>query len=170
MGGVPLRRIGTIMTIASIVKPRWVSFSPVSVFLPTHSRLCSDGFLLSTHCATNTSDQNDQRENSMGLHKWCSAVEGYCRPFPRASDCLASTGNFCHLWRTVGFLISFTVVVEFATLVSFSIIIAGGVQRRTAGWKVASSLLVLCAIIQCAGMAIVVRLLREDSGSPMGHW
>jgi hypothetical protein len=60
------------------------------------------------------------------------------------------------MWRTVGFLISFAVVIELCTLVSFVVIIGGGVQRRTAGWQVAVGVLLFSAVVQCAGMAIVV--------------
>lgn len=62
------------------------------------------------------------------------------------------------MWRTVGFLISFSVVIELATLVSFAVIVAGGVQRRTAGWQVSSSLLAFGGIVQCAAMAMIVGL------------
>lgn len=61
------------------------------------------------------------------------------------------------MWRTVGFLISFGVVVELCTLVCFVVIIAGGVQRRAAGWQLVVGVLAFSAIVQCAGMAIVVR-------------
>lgn len=61
------------------------------------------------------------------------------------------------MWRTVGFLLSFGVVVELATLVSFAVIISGGVQRRQAGWRLISGLLAFGAVVQCGGMAIVVR-------------
>jgi hypothetical protein len=64
---------------------------------------------------------------------------------------------FCNMWRTVGFLVSFDVVLELCTLVSFAVVIAGGVQRRVAGWSVISGLLLFSGIVQMAGMAIVVR-------------
>jgi hypothetical protein len=65
------------------------------------------------------------------------------------------------MWRTVGFLISFDVVIELCTLVSFGVIIAGGVQRRTAGWSIICGLLLFSGLVQCAGMAIVVCDLPE---------
>lgn len=46
--------------------------------------------------------------------------------------------------------------MELATLVSFAVIVAGGVQRRSTGWKIISSLLVFSAVVECAGMGIVV--------------
>jgi hypothetical protein len=62
------------------------------------------------------------------------------------------------MWRTVGFLISFGVVIELCTLVSFVVIVSGGVQRRVQGWGVVVGVLLFSAFIQCAGMAIVVCL------------
>lgn len=115
------------MTIASISMPRWVSYSP-----------------------------NGEREYSYGLHSRCSAVTGTCVPFPRSSDC-TKDASFCNMWRTVGFLTSFGVVVELCAIVSFIVIISGGVQRRAAGWQVAVGVLSFSAIVQCAAMAIVVR-------------
>jgi hypothetical protein len=60
------------------------------------------------------------------------------------------------MWRTIGFLMSLAVVIELCTVVSFVVIMAGGVQRRIAGYKVISSLLIFSALVQCAGMSIVV--------------
>lgn len=107
----------------------------------------------SKHAAN--SSQNGKREYSYGLHSRCSAVTGSCVPFPRMSDCTKDP-SFCNMWRTVGFLISFGVVVELCTIVSLIIIMAGGVQRRAAGWQVAVGVLAFSATVQCAGMAIVV--------------
>ena len=114
------------MTIASISMPRWVSYSP-----------------------------NGERQYSYGLHTRCSAVTGTCVSFPKSSDC-AKDPSFCNMWRTVGFLTSFGVVVELCAIVSFIVIISGGVQRRAAGWQVAAGVLSFSAIVQCGGMAIVV--------------
>lgn len=111
-------------------------------------------FLFSAHLS-DSEKQNDKRLYSYGLHTRCSAVTGTCVPFPRSTDCTKDP-SFCNMWRTVGFLISFGVVVELCTLVSFVVIIAGGVQRRVAGWQVAVGVLMFSAVVQCAGMAIVV--------------
>jgi len=123
----------TVMSLQSIILPRWVSYSP-------------DG----------------KRGYTVGLHQRCSTATGICHSFPRPSDCTGDKQNFCNLWRTVGFLISFTVVVELATLVSFAVIVAGGVQRRSTGWKIISSLLVFSAVVECAGMGIVAHLYNSD--------
>jgi hypothetical protein len=131
------------MTIASIAMPRWVSYSPVRLSSPPR------------HGNSLTGQQNGEREYSYGLHSRCSAVTGTCIPFPRDSDCTKDP-SFCNMWRTVGFLTSFAVVAELCSLVSFVVIVGGGVQRRTAGWQVASGVLIFSAVVQCGGMAIVV--------------
>jgi hypothetical protein len=56
-------------------------------------------------------------------------------------------------------------MVELCTLVSFIVIIGGGVQRRVAGWQVAVGALMFSALVQCAGMAIVVRSHLLEPGS-----
>lgn len=64
------------------------------------------------------------------------------------------------MWRSVGFLMSFAVVIEGMTLIAFIVVLAGGKQKREKGWKVLCGLLVLAALIQCAGMAIIVSFQR----------
>ena len=62
------------------------------------------------------------------------------------------------MWRTVGFLMSFAVVLEGMTLVAYVIILVGGRAKRESGWKVTSFLLLLTGSVQCAAMAIIVRI------------
>ncbi|KAJ4339415.1 hypothetical protein N0V95_007793 [Ascochyta clinopodiicola] len=131
--GLVLTLACAAMTVASIAMPRWVSYSP-------------DG----------------EREYSYGLHSRCSTKTGLCVPFPRTSDCDKDT-SFCNMWRTVGFLMSFGVVVELCTLVSFVVIMSGGVQRRVQGWGVVVGVLLFSAFIQCAGMAIVSYVFDNDA-------
>ncbi|KAF2706480.1 hypothetical protein K504DRAFT_448159 [Pleomassaria siparia CBS 279.74] len=122
----------TAMTVASIVMPRWISFSP-----------------------------NDKRNYSMGLHRRCSTITGKCTSFPDPKLCNTDE-YFCAMWRTVAFLISFDVVIELCALVSFVVIISGGVQRRSTGWQVVCSILLFGGIVQCAGMAIVASLFHTE--------
>lgn len=65
------------------------------------------------------------------------------------------------MWRSVGFLMSFAVVIEGMTLVAFIVIVAGGKQKREQGWKVLGGLLAFSALVQCAGMAIIVSLVSS---------
>ena len=60
------------------------------------------------------------------------------------------------MWRSVGFLMSFAVVMEGMTLITFVVVIAGGKQKRESGWKILTGLLILVALIQCTAMALVV--------------
>jgi len=99
---------------------------------------------------------DDDVHYSYGLHKRCSSVTGGCEDFPQYKDCQGHDANFCGLWRTVGFLMSFAIIIEMATLIAYAVIILGGKQKRDFGWKVVCSLLALGAMVQCASMAIVV--------------
>lgn len=49
-------------------------------------------------------------------------------------------------------------VMEFVTVIAFVVILMGGKQKREGGWRILSFLLVIVAVLQCAGMAIVVSL------------
>lgn len=51
---------------------------------------------------------------------------------------------------------SFAVVMEGMTLITFVVLIAGGKQKRESGWKILTGLLILVALIQCTAMALVV--------------
>lgn len=60
------------------------------------------------------------------------------------------------MWRSVGFLISFAVVLEGMTFVAFVVILAGGKQMRETGWKMLTVFLVLIGLVQAGGMGLVV--------------
>lgn len=60
------------------------------------------------------------------------------------------------MWRSVGFLMSFAVVLEGMSVVSYLIILSGGKRLRESGWKVLSLLIVLGAVVQAASVSIVV--------------
>lgn len=51
---------------------------------------------------------------------------------------------------------SFAVVIEGMTFISFVVMIAGGKQKRESGWKILAGLLFLIGGVQCAGMALIV--------------
>lgn len=82
-------------------------------------------------------------------------MTGQCEPFPDYADCHRDQ-NFCGMWKSVGFLMSFAVLLELTTLVAYIIIILGGQQLRQYGWKVVVSLLAAIVLVQCSGMAIIV--------------
>jgi hypothetical protein len=92
---------------------------------------------------------------SYGLHKRCSTVTGTCEPFPTYRDCDLD-GTFCALWRSVGFLMSFAVIIELATFIAYTVVILGGVQQRSYGWKIVCSLLGLAGTVELICMALIV--------------
>ena len=51
---------------------------------------------------------------------------------------------------------SFAVVLEGMTLITYVVILAGGMQKRASGWRILSALLLLVGAIQLTCMAIMV--------------
>lgn len=90
-----------------------------------------------------------------GLHRRCSSLTGTCDSFPGREECQKDR-HFCSMWRSVGFLMSFAVVMEGMTLVAYIVLLSGGKQKREQGWKVICGLLFLVGLLQCAGMALIV--------------
>ncbi|KAF2205546.1 hypothetical protein GQ43DRAFT_299597 [Delitschia confertaspora ATCC 74209] len=123
----------TAMTIASIIMPRWLSYN-----------------------------YHDKLQYSYGLHRRCSSVKGTCDIFPRFKDCVGDKWSFCSMWRTIGFLMSFAVVLQLCTLVTFAVVLLGGVQARSSGWKIICPLLLLSGVVQCIVMSIVAFLFDHD--------
>ena len=131
----------TAMTIAAIIVPNWISFD-------------------------NTTNQGTKLHYTYGLHRRCSnttpsspfTAQGLtCVQFPRDKDCHGDNRYFCSMWRSVGFLMSFAVMMEGMTIAAFAILLAGGKQRREQGWGVMAILAALAALIQVAAMGIMVR-------------
>lgn len=64
---------------------------------------------------------------------------------------------------------SFTSVLEMATLVAFAVVLIGGRQKRVEGWKVLCGMLAVVGVLQCAGMAIVVCIYgKAENGDGLG--
>ncbi|PYI30049.1 hypothetical protein BP00DRAFT_347205 [Aspergillus indologenus CBS 114.80] len=120
------------LTISSIAVPRWVSYDS-----PTF-------------------------HYSYGLHRRCSSVEGACWGFPKREDCHGEDRYFCSMWRSVGFLMSFAVVLEGMSLVAFLIVLSGGKRLRESGWKVLSLFILLSVVVQAASMGIVAYLFDNE--------
>lgn len=66
------------------------------------------------------------------------------------------------MWRSVGFLMSFAVVLEGMTIAAFAILLVGGKQKREQGWGVLTILVALAAFVQAIGMALMVRPLSSS--------
>lgn len=124
------------MTLSSIIIPRWISWN-------------------------NETPSGEHIHYTYGLHRRCSSLTGTCDHFPRQEDC-RNDRYFCSMWRSVGFLMSFAIVIEGMTLIAYIVILVGGVQKRASGWKLLSGMLLLVAAVQLAVMSIVVYLYDND--------
>jgi len=132
--GVWCTTAATFLTIISIVLPRWVRWE---------------------------SDIGGETKYSYGLHSKCSTVTGTCEPFPTKLDCDVDP-TFCALWKSVGFLMSFAVIIELASWIAFAVVLLGGVQQRSYGWKMLIPLLGFAALVQLIGMSIIAYLYDHD--------
>lgn len=113
----------------------------------------------------------------LGLHKQCSGTTTHnlypgitsnqsylpfksddlsCTPYPRYSDCHGGDRYFCSMWRSVGFLMSFAVVLEGMTIAAFVVLLVGGKQKREQGWGFMATMAALAALVQAVGGSIVV--------------
>ncbi|KAH8589424.1 hypothetical protein B0O99DRAFT_636851 [Bisporella sp. PMI_857] len=130
----------TAMTFTSIFLPDWISWSVTS----------------------NTGGGTISKR--IGLHRSCSTINDIttCHHFPQHEDCHSTDRYFCSMWRSVGFIMSFTAAIELATLVAYLVVIAGGRQKRETGWKIMVFLLGVVGVLQCGAMSIVAYLYDND--------
>ncbi|CAG8910059.1 unnamed protein product [Penicillium egyptiacum] len=122
------------LTVSSIVIPKWVSY---------HS-------------------EKPPNHYSYGLHRRCSSLTDTCESFPQREDCYGEDRYFCSMWRSVGFLVSFAVVLQGIGVVTYLVILTGGKRLRENGWSVLSLMVGLSAIVQAAGMSIVAYLFDNE--------
>ena len=60
------------------------------------------------------------------------------------------------MWRSVGFLMSFAVVLEGMTIAAFVVLLVGGKQKREQGWGFMATMAALAALVQAVGGSLVV--------------
>nr|POE56236.1 hypothetical protein CFP56_50780 [Quercus suber] len=126
------------LTIAAIALPSWISYAP----------LTDDG----------------GRSISYGLHKRCSGITGRCTPFPQPTDCHGPDDRFfCSMWRSTGFLMNFSLVMEVVCALAYVVVLLGGRGAREGGWKMVTGLLALVAAGQLVAMALVAYLYDHDN-------
>jgi len=150
----------TGMTIAAIIVPNWLSYDSY------HGR---DGHI----------------HRQLGLHKQCTnvlppiaaagSVAAYgralhCTAYPRFQDCHNGDRYFCSMWRSVGFLMSFAVVLEGMTIAAFAVLLIGGKQKREQGWGFMATMAALAALVQAVGMSIVMYLKDNDEKFAVPGW
>ncbi|KAI5257943.1 hypothetical protein E4T42_00698 [Aureobasidium subglaciale] len=127
------------LTLTSISLPSWLSYTSPS-----------------------SSPTSKPIHVSYGLHSRCSSLTG-CSPFPAQEDCHGEDRYFCSMWRSVGFLMNFSVVLELATFVSFAVVLLGGRGNRENGWKMCVGLLAVVMVCQIGAMGIVAFLFDHDN-------
>ncbi|KUL87088.1 hypothetical protein ZTR_05561 [Talaromyces verruculosus] len=129
-----VRSTAYAFTLSSIILPSWVSYN--SEKPPLHY--------------------------SYGLHRRCSSLTDICEPFPQYEDCHGEDRYFCSMWRSVGFLMTFAVVLMSLGIVAYVIILSGGKKLRETGWGVLSTIIILSVAVQVASMALIAYLFDND--------
>ncbi|KAG5752546.1 hypothetical protein H9Q69_004808 [Fusarium xylarioides] len=136
----------TVMIVIPIWLPNWVTYSVTS----------ATGEIVERH---------------IGLHKSCSTLDDpYCRPFPPKDLCQGGERYFCSMWRTVGFLASFTTLLCLGGLVTFVVIMCGGKYKRETGWPFAAGMLTLISIMEFVAISIVAYLYDHDDQFNIPGW
>lgn len=66
------------------------------------------------------------------------------------------------MWRSVGFLMNFAVVLEGMTLIAFIVMLFGSLQKRIAGKTVITGFLLLVAVLQLVSMSLISWIYDYD--------
>ncbi|PNP57995.1 hypothetical protein THARTR1_02153 [Trichoderma harzianum] len=136
----------TAMIIASVSEPNWVSYSV-------------------------TTTKGETLEKHIGLHKSCSSLDDpHCRDFPSTELCQYGERYFCSMWRTVGFMASFVIVLCLASLIAFALVMGGGKYRRESGWPFVAALLTLVSVVEFTIISIVAYLYDHDDQFTVPGW
>ncbi|KAL7942429.1 hypothetical protein V8C42DRAFT_332405 [Trichoderma barbatum] len=136
----------TAMIVASITEPNWVSYSV-------------------------TTTAGETLEKHIGLHKSCSSLDDpHCHAFPSKELCQYGERYFCSMWRTVGFLASFAIILCLASLISFALVMVGGKYRRETGWPFVAALLTLVSVVEFIIISIVAYLYDHDDQFTIPGW
>jgi len=150
--------IATLMTIFSILQPNWISYSTPSS--PDSTILFIRPLGLPSSCTSSPLHLPGAKESDYKTLKDSTLI---CTSFPTYEDCRDNDRSFCSMWRSVGWLMNVSAVMELVTLIAFIVVLLGGKQKRETGWRILSFLLIVVAVMQCAGMAIVAYLYDNDT-------
>ncbi|KAM5352251.1 hypothetical protein ACJ41O_004974 [Fusarium nematophilum] len=134
------------MTLTSIWLPNWVTYSL-------------------------TTATGETVEKHVGLHKSCSTLDDpHCRAFPPKDLCENGERYFCSMWRTVGFMASFSTLLCLASLVTFAVIMGGGKYKRETGWPFVGAMLTLVSVVEFVTISIVAYLYENDGQFTIPGW
>jgi hypothetical protein len=156
--------VATGMTIASIIVPNWIAYDTTT---KTHKSL---HYTYGLHQRCSNTQIPPESNMTPNPPFWTNSALT-CTSYPRYSDCQGEDRYFCSMWRSVGFLMSFAVVIEGMTIAAFAILLAGGKQRRESGWGALAILTGLAAGVQMLGMALIVSCHSSSSSAhPFLRW
>lgn len=155
----------TAMTIAAIIVPNWLTYDSV-VGHGKHSSHIHKQIGLHKQCS-NTATISHISPFSEPIRK---ADDLTCTAYPRYVDCHDGDRYFCSMWRSVGFLMSFAVVLEGMTIAAFVVLLVGGKQKREQGWGFMATMAALAALVQAVGMSIVIYLRDNDEKFAVPGW
>ncbi|OAA72629.1 hypothetical protein LEL_08413 [Akanthomyces lecanii RCEF 1005] len=134
------------MVVASIAMPNWIDYAV-------------------------TTAKGDTIHKSIGLHKSCSTLDGgRCSPYPTAALCQSGQRYFCTMWRTTGWLASFSVVLGLAGLVAFAVTLGGGKYKRESGWPFVGGLIATFSAVQLIVISVVAYLFDHDDQFIIPGW
>ncbi|CAK7267341.1 hypothetical protein SEPCBS119000_002499 [Sporothrix epigloea] len=163
----------TAMTVAANLVPNWVYY----VMYPTTPD--SDPYWLSLglhkSCTSDSPDPAVTLASPLYARSTSTSGSGSgsCRSFPhREWDCGTGAHQqiFCSVWRTIGFLMAISFVIELVTLAGCVMVLAGGRMKREFGWRVLVPLAETVAVMQLAAMALVTYLLDHDDRFLVPGW
>ncbi|ODH46358.1 hypothetical protein GX48_07549 [Paracoccidioides brasiliensis] len=149
----------SVLTISSIILPRWISFqrgTSIAITYGLHVRCISNSVPVPVPTSSPTPNFAP------------ASYQTTCSRFPQYDDCTGTDRRFCSMWRTIGFLMSFAVLLEGMTLITYIIILSGGKQIRESGWRILTLFLVLVGLVQCSGMAVASYLHDNDDHFYLG--
>ncbi|KAI9172447.1 hypothetical protein HJFPF1_01949 [Paramyrothecium foliicola] len=110
-------------------------------------------------------------EQHIGLHRSCSNLDDPpCREFPYRELCVEGERYFCSMWRTVGFMTAFAIILSLACVVSFFVIMGGGKYKRETGWPFVGAMLTLVSVVQFVIISIVAYLYDHDDQFTIPGW
>ncbi|KAM3520569.1 hypothetical protein NHJ13051_006776 [Beauveria bassiana] len=135
-----------VMVVASIAMPNWIDYAV-------------------------TTAKGDTIRKTIGLHRTCSTLDGYrCGPFPTRALCQSEQRYFCTLWRSTGWLASFSVVLGLAGFVAFGATLGGGKYKRESGWPFVAGLIAVFAAVQLVVISVVAYLFDHDDQFSIPGW
>lgn len=157
----------TGMTIAAIIVPEWLGWDSI-VGDGKHASHIHKQLGLHKQCSNKANIEFSDSPFATSISTLKSDLQ--CTPYPRTQDCYDENRYFCSIWRSVGFLMSFAVVLEGMTIAAFAVLLVGGKQKREQGWGFMATMAGLAALVQAVAGSIVAYLRDNDEIFAVPGW